>query len=131
MEAQIETPLEIAKKLSEELGNTLLLKREDLQAARSQSLIRCLMTVPFRHVSARELGFPFHACIGHGKAVGVLSQSNGFDLRIEAGKAVLVLQRFERQPPLRPENPELSSLAACACRSSLSRCAEPSTSWPT
>jgi len=30
--AQIETPLEEAKKLSEELGNTLLLKREDLQA---------------------------------------------------------------------------------------------------
>lgn len=45
MEAQIETPLEIAKKMSEELGNTLLLKREDLQAARSQSMDKCQTSV--------------------------------------------------------------------------------------
>ena len=39
--AQIETPLEEAKKLSEELGNTLLLKREDLQAV-SHSILSAL-----------------------------------------------------------------------------------------
>ena len=43
--AQIETPLEEAKKLSEELGNTLLLKREDLQAV-SPSPIASLNVAP-------------------------------------------------------------------------------------
>lgn len=46
---QIETPLEIAKKLSEELGNTVLLKREDLQAARPRRLIRRLIPVLYEH----------------------------------------------------------------------------------
>jgi len=34
---QVETPLEVARGLSEELGCTLLLKREDLQPVRKQA----------------------------------------------------------------------------------------------
>lgn len=42
---QVESPLQTAEKLSEEFGNTILLKREDLQVRRTGALAPVAMDV--------------------------------------------------------------------------------------
>ncbi|KAK9839245.1 hypothetical protein WJX81_003914 [Elliptochloris bilobata] len=73
----IETPLEVAKKLSGELGNTLLLKREDLQAVFSFKVRGAFKFLANMAEDARKAGVICASAGNHAQGVAMAAHHLG------------------------------------------------------
>lgn len=117
---QIETPLEEAEQLSDELGNTLLFKREDLQAVRAFTAAKqlpCAVSVHVKH----HMKMLMLLAYGHLLLLLSLCSASKHTALVAvclSGSAQIVLMHAD-----------LRLSAVYRARFFLSRCMAPSISW--